>query len=145
MPGGRSKKQLRTCCCLMKPQKLAPAVVVRVLIWTVPIGPWQGWSSRMFYGSMGKVKDANTQTENNSFNETAELKKKIDCQAKVINDLHQTVQNLTMKIKPLHSLSRHLRVMITPIFTGLPNNTILKVVSVSLSLSDSSRLMPFQE
>ena len=47
---------------------------------------------------MGKVQDANTQT-GNSFDETAELKKKIDCQAKVIKDLQQTVQNLTMKIK----------------------------------------------
>ena len=89
---------------------------------------------------MGKVQDANTPT-GNSFDETAELKKKIDCQAKVIKDLQQTVQNLTMKIKP-PSFSEQTFVSddYVKFYTGLPNITILKAVfdhvlpAVSLSL-----------
>ena len=49
------------------------------------------------------VKDANTQTDS-LFEETAELKKEIDCQAKVIKDLQQTVQNLTLKMKSLNTV-----------------------------------------
>ena len=98
---------------------------------------------------MGKVQDANTQT-GNSFDETAELKKKIDCQEKVIKDLQQTVQNLTMKIKP-PSFSEQTFVSddYVKFYTGLPNITILKAVFghvlPAVSLSDSSKLMPFQE
>ena len=99
--------------------------------------------------SMGKVQDANTQTDN-SFDETAELKKEIDCKAKLIEDLQQTVQNLTRKIKPPpFSEQTFVSDDYVKFYTGLPNITILRAVFdhvlPAVSLSDSSKLMPFQE
>ena len=96
--------------------------------------------------SAGKIKDANTQTDN-LFDE---LKKEIDCKAKFIEDLQQTVQNLTMKIKPPpFSELTFVSDDYVKFYTGLPNTTILRAVFdhvlPSISVSDSSKLMPFQE
>ena len=97
----------------------------------------------------GNVQDANAQAEN-LLDEIAELKKEIDCKAKIIEDLEQTVQNLTMKIRqPPFSEQTFVSDDHVKFYTGLPNITILKAVFnhvlPAVSVSDSSKLMPFQE
>ena len=58
--------------------------------------------------SHGKLLDAATQADG-MYDEAAELKEKIDGQAKFIEQLQQTIQNITMKIKAtFFFLSRHL-------------------------------------
>ncbi len=94
---------------------------------------------------MGGDKITNTPTC--SFvDETEELKKTIDCQVKIIEDLQQTVQNLTMKIRPLpFSEQTFKNDECVNFYTGLPNLTILKAifehVMPAISLSESSKLM----
>ena len=99
--------------------------------------------------SHDKLLDAGTQTDG-MYDEAAELKEKTDGQAKFIEQLQQTIQNITMKIKP-PSFSEQTFVSDEHVkfYTGLPNITILKAVFdhvlPAVSVSDSSKLMPFQE
>ncbi len=94
--------------------------------------------------------DEITNTPTCSFvDETEELKKTIDCQVKIIEDLQQTVQNLTM-IRPLPFSEQTFKSdECVNFYTGLPNLIILKTVfehvMPAISLSESSKLMPFQE
>ena len=84
------------------------------------------------------------------YDEAAELKENIDGQAKFIEQLQQTIQNITMKIKP-PSFSEQTFVSddYVKLYTGLPIITILKAVFdhvlPAVSVSDSSKLMPFQD
>ncbi len=74
--------------------------------------------------------DEITNTPTCSFvDETEELKKTIDCQVKIIEDLQQTVQNLTMKIRPLPFSEQTFKSdECVNLYTGLPNLTILKAI-----------------
>ena len=81
--------------------------------------------------------------------EAAELMEKIDGQAKLIEQLQQTIQNITMKIKPPFSEQTFVSDDYVMFYTGLTNITILKAVFdhvlPAVSVYDSSKLIPFQE
>ena len=98
--------------------------------------------------SHGKLLDADTQADG-MYDEAAELKENIDGQAKFIQQLQQTIKNITMKIKPPSSEQTFVSDDYVKFYTGLPNITILKAVFdhvlPAVSVSDSSKLMPFQE
>ena len=97
--------------------------------------------------SHGKLLGAATQTDG-MYGEAAELKEKIDGQSKFIEQLQQTIRNITMKIKPL-SFSEQTFVSddYVKFNTGLLIITILKAVfdHALPAVSVSGKLMPFQE